>query len=457
MGFETAKSALGETVINQALNYLARDPERNLVKLMSLGEFVAIDPQHKEYARKWREMFADEDNNWRKMIVKLIREVSPQVREKIMVNMFVNAGILSSPRRKQAEKEHGVHIPWTILIDPTGKCNLRCKGCWAGDYDPTKEMDFSTLDRILTEAEELGIRFFVISGGEPLCRAEDLMKLAEKHNESVFHVFTNGTLITPEMAKSFSELGNMTFAISIEGLEKETDKRRGKGVFQKVMAAMDNLRDAGVIFGFSATYTRCNTDVLRSDNFIDLMIDKGCRLGWLFTYVPVGGDLDLEYMVTPEQRASMYRTVQKWRKEKPIFVADFWNDGEAVGGCIAGARSYFHINSAGDVEPCAFVHYSNVNINDCSLLEALKSPIFKAFQANQPFNSNMLRPCPLLDNPERLEKMVIETGARSTEINNVSVTDLRKILDAHSKAWGDVSDAIWEETRSTAEFSANEH
>ena len=204
---------------------------------------------------------------------------------------------------------------------------------------------------------------------------------------------------------------------------------------------MDNLREAGVVFGFSGTYTRENTEILGSDEWIDLMIDKGCLLGWLFTYVPVGGDSDLELMATPEQRLYMLKQVRRWRQEKPIFVADFWNDGVFTQGCIAGGRNYLHINAMGDVEPCAFVHYANVNIKECSLADALKSPLLQAFQKNQPFNSNHMRPCPIIDNPEMLEKMVEETSAYPTQKNGVTAAELCRPLHGYAKAWGEVADS----------------
>ena len=303
-------------------------------------------------------------------------------------------------------------------------------------------MDYETLDRVMTEAEDIGINFFVISGGEPTVRMDDLISLAKSHNESVFHIFTNGTLITKERAQEFAEIGNMTFAISLEGFEEETDARRGKGIFKKVMQAMDNLREAGVPFGFSGTYTRENTEVLGSDEWIDLMIEKGCLYGWLFTYVPVGGDSDLDYMATPEQRLFMLEQVERWRNEKPIFIADFWNDGPFVEGCIAGGRNYFHINAMGDVEPCAFVHYANVNIKDTSLVEALKSPLFMEYQKNQPFNSNHLRPCPIIDNPEWLEELVEKTKAYPTQTNKVTAAQLCRPLRGYAKAWGEIADEV---------------
>lgn len=446
MALEEAKAAFGEVVVKQVLRYLSGDPEKNLVKLAALGERIAPEEYHRELARRWGELFADKDNNWRRLAVNMLRETAPNVKEKLGVNFLINAGILYPVLSRKSEAKYGVHIPWALLIDPTGRCNLHCKGCWAAEYDRSKDMDFATLDRVLTEAEDLGTRFFVVSGGEPTLRMDDLLTLAKKHDGSVFHVFTNGILLTQEVAQRIAEVGNITFAISIEGLEASTDARRGSGVFKKVMAAMDNLKAAGVAFGFSATYTRQNTEEIGSDEFIDLMVDKGCRLGWLFTYVPVGGGVDLDYMATPEQRAKMYERVRGWRDTKPIMVADFWNDGEVVGGCIAGGRCYFHINSAGDVEPCAFVHYSNVNIKECSVVDALRSPLFKAYREAQPFNQNHLRPCPIIDNPRSLERAVLESGAHSTQSDGVSASQLCGSLCDYAESWGKVADKIWDAT-----------
>lgn len=446
MAFDRAIAAVEGAIVKSLLGYLADNPEKNLASILKWGETIATAENHKNYCRTWSKMMADEGNNWRALAVRLFRETSPTVRNRLAVNFFLNAGALQPARVRKMEEKHGVHIPWAILIDPTGKCNLRCKGCWAADYDRTADMDFATIDRVLTQAEELGIHFFVLSGGEPAVRMDDVLALARKHNESVFHMFTNGTLISEEVAGKVAEAGNITFAISIEGLEESTDARRGPGVFNEVIQAMDNLHKAGAVYGFSATYTRVNTEEIAGEAFIDLMIEKGCALGWLFTYVPVGGAGDLEYMATPDQRALMFRQVRKWRAEKPIFVADFWNDGEAVGGCIAGGECYFHINSVGEVEPCAFIHYSNLNIKEASVLDALRSPLFQAYQKNRPFNKNLLRPCPLIDNPEWLEAMVEESGARPTEMSRVSAANLCRPLHGYAEGWGRVADALWKET-----------
>lgn len=207
---------------------------------------------------------------------------------------------------------------------------------------------------------------------------------------------------------------------------------------------MDLLREKGVVFGFSACYTSKNLGAIGSDAFVDLMIEKGCLFGWYFTYIPVGKDAATELIATAEQRKEMYHTMRRWRKTKPCFLLDFWNDGEYVAGCIAGGRNYLHINANGDVEPCAFIHYSNVNIKEVSLLDALRSPLFMEYRRSQPFNENMLRPCPMLDNPEKLREVVARSGAYSTDfLAPESAEELTAKTEEAAKAWAKTADALW--------------
>jgi hypothetical protein len=160
--------------------------------------------------------------------------------------------------------------------------------------------------------------------------------------------------------------------------------------------------------------------------------------------MPVGKNSPAELMPTSEQREGLYRFNKHIRADKPFFTLDFQNDGEYVGGCIAGGRRYLHINAAGDVEPCVFIHYSNANIHDVSLLEALKSPLFMAYYHNQPFNDNHLRPCPMLENPECIEELVESTGAYSTElIEPESVYELTAKTRPAAREWASVAERIW--------------
>ncbi len=450
-----AQSYLGEKLLEQSIKYVARDPMNNLPRLLDIADKVAKEAHHKQNISNVRRVLKDKEGNWHKYAERLLNQTHPNIRERLAVNFFLNASLLGIPRQNEVSSRLGVSVPFTILIDPTERCNLKCTGCWAGDYPREAELDIDVLDRVLTEAEALGIYFIVLSGGEPLMRKDDIITLAGKHQNQCFHIFTNGTLIDKEFAENLVRVGNVTFAISVEGMEESTDSRRGKGVFKRVLQSMDILKEAGVVYGFSATYTRLNTSDIGSDEFIDLMVDKGCALGWFFTYVPVGCDVDLQYMATPEQRAWMYERVQAFRESKPIFLVDFWNDGESSSGCIAGGRRYFHINAFGDVEPCAFVHYSNCNIKETTLKVALVSPLFKAYQKRQPFNCNMLRPCPLIDNPQALADIVKESGAYPTQKTRLDANCFAKQLSCYARDWGTVADGIWDDRHSECKDCAS--
>jgi MoaA/NifB/PqqE/SkfB family radical SAM enzyme len=374
-----------------------------------------------------------------------------------VTNFFINATFVGVPRQKEWAAKLGVAVPWAILMDPTEKCNLNCTGCWAGDYQRAQELDFATMDRVITEGEKLGIHFIVLSGGEPMLRRDDIVRLAEKHPDQVFHLFTNGTLIDQKFVDDMVRLGNITVALSLEGFETKTDSRRGKGVFAKVMQAMDLMQAAGVIYGVSVTYSRDNTEELGSDAFADMLVDKGVAFGWCFTYIPIGKDVDLTMMATPEQRAWMFERIKYFRSTKPILLIDFWNDGEASNGCIAGGRRYFHINAAGEVEPCAFVHYSTCNIKDVSLVEALQNPLFRAYQQRQPFNLNLRRPCPLIDNPEMLRDIVAESGARSTQLHDgETAEEFAAKLVPYACRWGEIADRIWKSRKRDASAKMEE-
>lgn len=209
---------------------------------------------------------------------------------------------------------------------------------------------------------------------------------------------------------------------------------------------MDLLKENGLVFGTSICYTALNYETVTSDAFLDMLIKKGVRYCWYFHYMPVGNNASPDLLLNPEQREYMYhriREIRGFKGGKPIFAFDFQNDGEFVGGCIAGGRFYCHINPNGDVEPCVFIHYSNANIHDMSLLDALSQPLFKAYQKAQPFNENHLRPCAMLENPEALVKIVDSVKAKSTDLESPeSACHLCGKCESYAKDWAPVAERL---------------
>jgi MoaA/NifB/PqqE/SkfB family radical SAM enzyme len=350
-----------------------------------------------------------------------------------MTDAFWGNVMLSKENKEEIVERLGFFPPKFVLVSPTGRCNLRCKGCYAESEPGTQgSLDFETFDRILTEKRELwGSHFTVISGGEPFMWRDgerDFLDMVEKHDSDMFMVYTNATLINDAAAKRMSELGNIMPAISVEGFEKETDARRGKGVHRKVLAAMESLRKYGVPFGISATPTRHNWELITGDAFADFYFEQqGALYAWLFQYMPVGRGQTLELAPTPEQRVEMRERMRRLMVEKKYFIADFWNSGAASSGCIAAGRGdgYFYIDWNGNITPCAFVPYVCGNIYDVfesggDLNTVLKMDFFKRIRKWQDEYGyaqaaaqvdNWLCPCVIRDHFPVVREAIEKSGA----------------------------------------------
>lgn len=417
------------------------------LKLVDYAEKFYGNGAKKENIERVREAFQDPNNRWVNYISKVVEETNPEYAKKMMLNLGYEAFFHGTKMIRANREKYGCNIPWLILFDPTSACNMHCVGCWSGTYGHKNNLTFEDMDKIVTEGKELGVYLYMMTGGEPLVRKKDILRLCEKHNDCMFAAYTNSTLIDEELCKEVVKLGNLTFMLSIEGTPQTNDARRGVGHYDAVMKAMDLLKKYGIVFGTSICYTRANIEAVTSEEFFRFIASKGARFGFFFHFMPVGNNAVPELMPTVEQRKKMIQQIRYIRSKDcdiDFYPMDFQNDGEFVGGCIAGGRNYFHINSRGDAEPCVFIHFSDSNIHDKSILEMLKSPLFMKYHEGQPFNRNHLRPCPMLENPDMLRKIVAETGARGTnEESDESVEHLCSKCDAYAKEWGPVADEIW--------------
>ncbi len=438
------KNKAVEIAIKQGLEKIKEDPEKNLPKIIDIVKKFDKNNMWESKYEFLEKVAKDKDNNWNKFVMNILEDIDYDIIEKFLCNFIVNAAIKGLTKTDEVSAKEDCPVPWAILMDPTTACNLRCTGCWAADYGKSLNLGYDLMDRIITEGKEFGCYWYLLTGGEPLVKKDEILKLCEKHNDCIFMAFTNSTLIDEKFAKEAERVGNLSFAISVEGSEETTDARRGKGTYQKVMDAMTLLKKHKLLFGFSTCTTSANADYVISEEYLDKMVEKGCKFGWYFNYMPIGCGAQTDLLTTPEQRETMYYKIGEYRKTKPIFTIDFWNDGRFVGGCVAGGRRYMHINANGDVEPCAFIHYSNANVKDMSLLETLKQPIFKEYQKNQPFSDNLLRPCPLLDNKDKLAEMVNRCGAHSTDLAHPEdANSLCAKCHNISRDWKVTADKLW--------------
>lgn len=445
----SAMNTLKKFGLEQAFNYVYKDPDKNFIKIMDWADKFSGGGFPTQRAMI-RAAISNPEHPYYPFIHRLVTDIDPHVMKTLVANFFINANLAGWKKQDECREKYGCNIPWAILLDPTSACNLHCTGCWAAEYGNKLNLTYDEIDDIIRQGKELGVYMYIYTGGEPLVRKKDLIRLCEKHNDCIFLSFTNATLIDEDFANDMLRVGNFVPAISLEGFETATDGRRGNGVYQKVIKAINLLREKKLVFGISACYTSANFESITSEAFYDSLIDLGAYFIWYFHYMPVGNDAAVDLLPTKEQREYMYHRVREIRGftgGKQIFAFDFQNDGEYVGGCIAGGRNYFHINANGDAEPCVFIHYSSANIKEVSVLDALRQPLFMAYHNNQPFNKNHLRPCPMLENPEKLQQMVHETGAKSTDLQSPeSVEHLCGKCEQYATIWKEKADELWEKS-----------
>ena len=387
--------------------------------------------------------------------------------DRLVYDVIVRNG---DARAKQTFRErHGANPPAFLTLSPGKTCNLRCVGCYA-DAGPTAErLPWDTVDRIVHDArDQWGARFFVISGGEPFAYRDGgrgILDLAERHPDCFFITYTNGTLITEAVAKRLGSLGNLSPSLSVEGLREKTDARRGAGVFDKVLAAMERLRQAQVMFGVSLTATRHNSEEILSDEMVDLFWNRmGVLYAWVFHYMPIGRAPSLDLMMTPAQRVTLHDRVWHLVRDRRLFIADFWNSATATNGCVAGGRAggYMHINWNGDVCPCVFVPYSPVNIQDVytrggSLDDVWSAPLFGAFrqwqrdygyrETGQVYDGggNWLAPCPIRDHHATFRVMLERHPAKPIDADALAALE-DPAYAAGMTAFGDELAALTDDT-----------
>ncbi|MGA1872971.1 MAG: radical SAM protein [Thermoplasmatota archaeon] len=305
-----------------------------------------------------------------------------------------------SARRRAELDEMGVHVPAFMIISVTRRCNLDCRGCYAKKLHAsgTREMDDGLLGSILSQARELGVSIILTAGGEPLLRP-GLIPLLKGFPEVIFPVFTNGTLLDETTVKELSEGRNIVPILSMEGFEEDTDHRRGEGVFNRVSKASAQLSSVDIFWGISITVTSQNFDVVTGRDFVTDLILRGCRLFFYVEYIPVEEGTE-HCAPTHEQRHRLVELMDQLGSENPGLFITFPGDEEALGGCLSSGRGFVHVNPSGDLEPCPFAPYSDTNLRDTPLREALGSRLLAEIRGNHHRLEETRGGCALWENRE---------------------------------------------------------
>ena len=331
-------------------------------------------------------------------------------REGAFMLRFAAASGAASKKRKEAEKK-GEHIPAFLIASITSKCNLHCAGCYSRcnhatvDSEPVSQLTGKDWLRIFDEADGLGVSFILLAGGEPMLRRDVIESAATKPNV-LFPIFTNGTYMDERYFELFDRSRNLLPVMSIEGGRETTDARRGRGIYERLISYMEALRARGIIFGASVTVTTENVREVTSDNFLRDLADRGCKVVFFVEFVPVTED-SKELAPGESEREYLRGEIARLRAEHPeMLYISFPGDEKSSGGCVAAGRGFFHINSHGGAEPCPFSPYSDVNVRNTSLREAINSPLFVALRDGGLLTEDHSGGCVLYEKRGLVEKLV---------------------------------------------------
>ncbi len=342
-------------------------------------------------------------------------------RESLYMAKFALASRAASKKRRASE-DAGEHIPPFLIASITSQCNLHCAGCYSRcnhattDTEPVKQLADEDWLRIFEEADELGISFILLAGGEPLLR-RGVIEAAGRKPGILFPVFTNGIYMDERYYALFDRCRNLIPIMSIEGEREVTDSRRGEGVYDKLIANMEEFHRRKLIFGTSVTVTTQNLREVSSDAFLKKLSDRGCRAVIFVEFVPVTDD-SRELAPGDEERAYLKDEIDRLRREHPEMVyISFPGDEKSSGGCVAAGRGFFHINSHGGAEPCPFSPYSDINVRNMSLREAVKSPLFEALREGDALKDDHGGGCVLYEKRDLVEALLAESTRRTTERN----------------------------------------
>ncbi|HXT57049.1 MAG TPA: radical SAM protein [Pirellulales bacterium] len=364
------------------------------------------------------------------MAKRVLLETDKRLVWKLAWNMGFKG--MRSVQRYKRRLKRGEYFPPFLYISIINSCNLRCQGCWVDVAAERQTIDVAAMNRLIGEAKAAGNSFFGILGGEPFMHPE-LLEILGQHPDCYFQVFTNGQLITDEIAKELRRLGNVTPLVSIEGTEIVSDQRRGRqGVFTRSMAGLQNCLNNKVLTGVCTSLCRTNIDDLLTEAWVDRLIEMGAMYLWYHVYRPVGPDSNPDLALSPEEQRRARQFVVDMRVKKPIGIIDAYYDDRGQALCPAATGISHHISPWGDIEPCPIVQFAKESIHD-------ERPLVEKFQQSaflrdfRELASSSTRGCIVLERPDLLKDLVERHGARDTTARRAALAELENMQSRPSQ------------------------
>lgn len=411
-----ATDHIKRAAFEKAVDYFLADPEHNIVKIMDLIDKVAPKDLFASQRAAFRSAI-DDQSNWYRLIMHIMNDTNPEVRDDLVKTLIIDGNLMAWPVQEANRDKYECNIPWAILLDPTSACNLHCTGCWAAEVGNKLNLQLGR-DRFHYQAgKELGTHVYIYTGGEPLVRKKDLIKLCEMHPDCVFLSFTNGTLIDEAFCQEMIRVKNFVPAISAEGFEEATDSRRGEGTYAKVQKAMQLLKRNGLPFGVSCCYTSQNAESIASEEYFDYLIDQGALVRVDFLVHASGRWVHGRSYGQPRAtRTSVSLRPRNAPEEAPVHAR-----------LPERRRICRRLHCPAGVVICTLMRRVMSTLafsRTTPMPTSVRSPCSRlcsrpsswSTTGEQPFSDNLLRPCPILENSGKLTEMVERAGAHSSDL-----------------------------------------
>jgi len=343
-----------------------------------------------------------------------LKEFPPSFNKILHAFLILKIILKGEKRRLKTQNEKSTPIPYACIFSITWKCNLNCIGCYAKHYPYDNQLKTHEIKKIIEQSSSLGIYIFIIVGGEPLMNPE-IIDILSKIKNSLFFLFTNGTLLDYEKVKKLKNSKNIIPIISTEGNDSFVDLRRGQGMGEKINNALNLLKSQNVIFGFSSMITHRNLKEVLSKDWFNSLWTYGARFGFIIDYIPFPKTIDKTLVLDIEDMKYKKSKIEELNYKSKITLFNFPENEYKHSGCKSAGNGFIHINANGNVEPCPFSHYASDNIRNSSLIDILNSNFFRKIRSEFQDKPNNHKSCLLFYNEDIVKKIANDTNAFCTE------------------------------------------
>jgi MoaA/NifB/PqqE/SkfB family radical SAM enzyme len=367
------------------------------------------------------------------MVVRFARRMLREPDKRVLWKFAYNFGYkgMRSVQRYKKRLKQGIHFPPFLFISIISSCQLRCQGCWVDVAAPRQMISRDDLNRVIDDAKRHGNSYFGILGGEPFMHPHLLDVLAE-HPDCYFQIFTNGQLITDEVARELRRVGNATPLISIEGSEIISDERRGgREVLGKTLQGLSNCVNNRLIVGVATSVCKTNLELV-SEAWLERLIELGVHYAWFHTYRVVGPNPAPELALSPEEVLRVRRFIVEMRSKLPIGIVEpYWDDrGQAL--CPMATGVSHHIGPSGAIEPCPIIQFATESIQDGpSVYEIMTESAF--LDDFRRASAEATRGCVVLERPDLVRQLVEKHAAADTTQRRTALAELSQLSPRSSQ------------------------